>query len=111
MGILPGGPSLLHPVQMSGHQVRDHLAVSGGAKYVALAQQAFFQLDVVLDHAIVDHCHDVLPAQMRMGIRLGGSTVSSPTRMPDPDRPWQRGRGTLSVRPSTRPIVLRVAIP
>src|SRR5271163_1870695 len=65
------------------NQVRDDLGVRFGNESVPFGNQLFFQLDVVLDDAVVHH-HDFTAAiAMRMCIFFGGSSVRRPAGVPD----------------------------
>ena len=50
---------------------------------MALGEELLFQLDVILDDAVVDH-HDFAGAiAVRMGVFLGGAAVRGPARVAD----------------------------
>jgi len=64
--------------------MRQDFRVRLGFKLMALGRELFFQIDVLLDNAIVND-HDLfLATRMRVGIFFVGTTVSCPARMAHP---------------------------
>jgi hypothetical protein len=63
----------------------DHFGVGGRLESVALVFQPPSQRTIVLDHAIVNDCYNVVAADVRMGVFIGGRAVRGPTRMPQTD--------------------------
>ena len=69
------------------HQVGDHLGVGFALEDVTGLFELFFQLQVVLDDAVMDH--DDRSGLMRVGVDLGGPAVGRPAGVADTDRTGQ----------------------
>ena len=66
------------------HQVGDHFGVGLGPELVALVEELLLQGQIVLDDPVVHHDHVAFAVAMGVGVFFGGTSVSGPTRVPDP---------------------------
>ena len=64
-------------------EMRDDFGVGFGDEFVSFALQLFFQLQIILDDAVVDH-HDLAGAiAVRVRIFFGGAAVRGPAGVAD----------------------------
>ena len=61
--------------------MRDDFGVGLSNKLVVSLSQAFFQLQIVFNDAVVDHYNATGAVAMRMGVFFGGTAVGGPTRV------------------------------
>ncbi len=92
-GGLEGSAEVAELLQLVIEQVDDGFGVGIGAEDIAQALEAFTQLFVVLDDAVMHHGQLVpglFTRKMRVSIALARRTVGSPTGMGDTQTPRQR---------------------
>jgi hypothetical protein len=73
-----------------GDEVGEHLGVGVGAEHDAVVLELLPQLEMVLDHTVVDDGKISGLVEMRMGIPLGGRSVRGPAGVADPAHTRQR---------------------
>ena len=73
-------------------QMRDDFGIGFSNKLVVRLSQAFFQLQVVLDDAVVHYDHAAGAVAVRVSVLFGGPAVRGPTRVPDAVSAVERAR-------------------
>ena len=71
--------SLKIPIISLFQQMRQHLSISLGLKYMALLNQLLLKHQIVLNNTIVYYCKIPSAISMRMRVQIRWSTMSCPT--------------------------------
>ena len=79
-------------IQLAGDELGDDFGVGRRLAVIAALGQLLLELAKVLDDAVVHERHDVVAADVRMGVLVGGRAVRGPARVAEADRAARRRR-------------------